>query len=261
LPWCAAGETSAGPERGARPEPCAKAGRCGMMASHGTLPAVAHAEASRPSCRLCGRPGLGAFATIRQQTYWRCQGCEAVLLDESCLLSGPEEHAYYDLHENEVNDPGYRAFVARLGDPMLQRLKPGSQGLDYGCGPGPALATMLGEHGHAVSLYDPFFQPDTAVLERSYDFIICCEVAEHFHRPGEEFARLDRLLRPGGLLGLMTCFRTEDRLFANWHYRHDPTHVVFYREETLRNVAARLGWSCDIPRKDVVIMGKPGATA
>ncbi|MBC7284330.1 class I SAM-dependent methyltransferase [Hoeflea sp.] len=234
-----------------------------MTAAHADLPVLARAEAeaSRPSCRLCGRPGLVAFATIRHQTYWRCEGCEAILLDETCLLSGADEHAYYGLHENDVHDPGYRAFVSRLGDPLLERLKPVSEGLDYGCGPGPALAAILGEHGHRVSLYDPFFHPGTAVLDRSYDFIICCEVAEHFHRPGDEFERLDALLRPGGWLGLMTCFRTDDRLFANWHYRHDPTHVVFYREQTLRSIAARFGWSCAIPRKDVAIMRKPGAAA
>lgn len=231
-----------------------------MTRSQAKVAAIAHGEAKarQPSCRLCERPDLEAFATIEHQTYWRCEGCEALLLDESCLPTRAEELAYYGLHENDVNDPRYRAFVSRLGDPLLECLKARSEGLDYGCGPGPALAAILREHGHAVNLYDPFFHPDAAVLNRSYDFIICCEVAEHFHRPGDEFARLDTLLRPGGLLGLMTCFRTDDRLFANWHYRHDPTHVVFYREETLRTVAARFGWTCDIPRKDVVIMRKPG---
>lgn len=223
--------------------------------------AAAAAKAEAPSCRLCGCPELAVFATLEDRAYWSCEACEAVLLDEACLPTPPDEFAYYRLHENDVDDPRYRSFVSRLGGPLLQRLKPGCEGLDYGCGPGPALAAILGEHGHAVTLYDPFFHPDAAALKRTYDFIICCEVAEHFHRPGDEFARLDTLLRPGGLLGLMTCFRTDDRRFANWQYRHDPTHVVFYREETLRMVAARFGWSCEIPRKDVVIMGKPDVAA
>ena len=39
-----------------------------------------------------------------------------------------------------------------------------------------------------------------------------------------------RLVRPGGWLAVMTCFQTDDARFAGWHYRKDPTHVVFYRE-------------------------------
>ncbi|MBS0543647.1 MAG: methyltransferase domain-containing protein, partial [Proteobacteria bacterium] len=82
-------------------------------------------------------------------------------------------------------------------------------------------------------------------------------VVEHFHHPAEEFARLDALLRPGGWLGIMTCFQTDDARFARWHYRRDPTHVVFYREATFRVIARRHGWVCEIPAKDVVLMCKP----
>lgn len=214
-----------------------------------------------PSCRVCGRPELTPFAFLEGFDYWRCDGCQAVLLDEACLPTRHDELMHYRQHENDASDSRYRAFVSRLGDPLLRRLKPGSEGLDYGCGPGPALAAILREHGHTVSLYDPFFHSEVAALERTYDFVFCCEVAEHFHRPGDEFARLDKLLRPGGWLGLMTCFRTDDRPFAEWHYRRDPTHVVFYQEETLRAVAKRFGWTCEIPRKDVAIMCKPGGAA
>jgi len=67
------------------------------------------------------------------------------------------------------------------------------------------------------------------------------------------------MLHPGGWLALMTCFQTDDARFANWHYRRDPTHVVFYREATFRHIARLLGWQCEIPCKDVVLMQKPGA--
>jgi hypothetical protein len=35
--------------------------------------------------------------------------------------------------------------------------------------------------------------------------------------------------------------------------------VVFYREATFRHIARLLGWQCEIPCKDVVLMQKPGA--
>ncbi len=115
---------------------------------------------------------------------------------------------------------------------------------------------MLREAGHEVALYDPFFAPDAAVLERRYDFITCTEAAEHFHDPAGEFDRFDRMLRPGGWLALMTCFQTDDARFARWHYRRDPTHVVFYRAATFQCIARRFGWQCEVPCKDVVLMRK-----
>jgi hypothetical protein len=58
----------------------------------------------------------------------------------------------------------------------------------------------------------------------------------------------------------MTCFQTEDERFASWHYRKDPTHVVFYKETTFRTIAAQRGWTCEIPAKDVALMHKPKAS-
>lgn len=173
------------------------------------------------------------------------------------MLPPPDaELSEYLLHRNDPDDRGYRGFLGQFTEPLLRRLSPASRGLDYGCGPGPALAAMLREAGHEVALYDPFFQPDLAVLERQYDFITCTEVIEHFHRPCEQFNKLDALLRPGGVLGLMTRFLTDDTDFARWHYRRDPTHVVFYREQTLRQLAVRFGWECEIPRVNVALMSK-----
>lgn len=117
---------------------------------------------------------------------------------------------------------------------------------------------MLREAGHEVALYDPFFAPDPAPLALSWDFVTCTEVAEHFHDPAAEFARLAGMVKPGGWLAVMTCFQTDDARFADWHYRKDPTHVVFYREKTLRWIAARHGFTCEVPVKDVALMRKPG---
>lgn len=188
--------------------------------------------------------------------YGRCDLCEATFLLAHQLPTAERERAEYERHRNEADDAGYLSFLARLSAPLLARLAPAREGLDFGCGPGPVLAGMLRSAGHAVAVYDPFFAPDRSVLQRRYDFVTCTEVVEHFHHPAEEFARLDALLRPGGWLGIMTCFQTDDARFARWHYRRDPTHVVFYREATFRVIARKYGWSCEIPAKDVVLMRK-----
>ena len=208
-------------------------------------------------CPVCGASTTASFGTFNDQKYWRCPRCVATWLDPAHWLSDEAEHAHYLHHENDPDDPDYRRFLSKLADPLLDRLAPECSGLDYGCGPGPALAAMLRETGHDVALYDPFFAPDTTPLARHYDFVTCTEVAEHFHAPAAEFARLRALLAPGGWLAVMTSFQTDDTRFANWHYRKDPTHVVFYRPETFQVLARTLGLSCEIPYKDVVLMQAP----
>lgn len=210
-----------------------------------------------PTCPVCEQAGTHFFADVGGREYWRCGSCATTFLSPAQRPARPDEKSEYDRHCNEIDDAGYRRFLARLADPLLERLSPNSEGLDYGCGPGPALAAMLREAGHRVHLWDPIYQPDTDALDRRYDFITCTEVVEHMHEPAEEFRRLDGLLRPGGLLGVMTTFQTSDARFGDWHYRRDPTHVVFYRESTFAFIADRMGWSMQISRANVTIFHKP----
>lgn len=209
-----------------------------------------------PSCPVCEAPRARHFLLIDSRDYWRCEACQATFLDPAQLPDRSVEQDEYRLHRNDVSDPGYRAFLFRLATPLLARLPPGLSGLDYGCGPGPALAAMLSEAGHRMSVYDPLFRNDPRTLEQRYDFITCTEVAEHFHHPAKEFARLDQLLRPSGTLALMTTFQTDDEAFANWHYRRHASHVVFYREETFHAIAARHGWRGEIPGPNVAFLKK-----
>lgn len=180
----------------------------------------------------------------------------ATFLDPAQRPARGVEHAQYRLHRNAVDDPGYRRFLQPLASAMLQRLPAAVDGLDFGCGPGPALAAMLRAAGHSVALYDPLFAPDPKVLEREYDFISCSEVVEHLHQPAVEFARLGQMLKPGGLLGIMTCFQTDDAAFAGWHYRRDPTHVVFYRSDTFAYLAHQHGWQYELPCPNVALLQK-----
>ncbi|MCM2561686.1 class I SAM-dependent methyltransferase [Lutimaribacter sp. EGI FJ00015] len=210
------------------------------------------------ACPVCTAPAPH-FLQADGYDYFRCPTCQARFLDPVRHPSRDAEKTTYLLHENDPGDPRYRRFLSKLADPLMTRLAPDSQGLDYGCGPGPALAHMLREAGHEVALFDPFFAPDPAPLNRTYDFVTCTEVAEHFHHPASEFDRLFGLVRPGGWLAIMTCFQTDDARFANWYYRKDPTHVVFYREDTFRYLAGRKGWRCEVPIKDVAFMQCPEA--
>jgi len=214
-----------------------------------------------PGCSVCGALITRHFLNVGGQDYRRCDHCLATILNPEDRLPSEKEYAQYLKHKNNSADPGYRKFLLKLANPLLEKLVPGQQGLDYGCGPGPLLARILNEAGHNMSLFDPFFSPYHDLLNRCYDFITCTETLEHFHQPAREFSRFHRMLRPGGWLAIMTCFQTDDARFATWHYRRDPTHVVFYREETLRKIAGNFDWSCEIPVKDIALMQKPSRSA
>ena len=208
-------------------------------------------------CVVCELSPSIPFLTVDGRDYWRCLACLATFLDPAQLPSAEIELAQYKLHRNDPNDAGYRAFLNRVAQPLLARLSPGSRGLDFGCGPGPVLAGMLREAGHAMALFDPFFYPDRDVLNDTYDFITCTEVAEHFHRPAQAFNQLDGMLKPGGWLAVMTTLQVDDAGFANWYYRRDPTHVVFYRQVTLQTIARRFGLDYVYAGQNASLMFKP----
>lgn len=54
----------------------------------------------------------------------------------------------------------------------------------------------------------------------------------------------------------MTTFLTEDKLFENWYYRRDPTHVVFYSQKTFEVIAEQNNWQLEIPAKDIALFCK-----
>jgi hypothetical protein len=172
------------------------------------------------------------------------------------FLAPEHERAEYDLHRNSPGDAGYRRFLSRTYGPMQARLAPRSRGLDFGSGPGPTLSVMFAESGHQMSIYDRFYADDSAVFQRTYDFITATEVVEHLHHPQAELDRLWCCLRPGGLLAIMTKLVIDLQAFSNWHYKNDLTHVCFYSEATFDWLALR--WHAEWVRvdKDVVIFTK-----
>ena len=79
---------------------------------------------------------------------------------------------------------------------------------------------------------------------------------EHLRWPGAELDRLHALLKPGGLLGIMTKRVIDRKRFARWHYIQDPTHVCFFSKATFVWLAAHWGARLDIVDRDVIIIAK-----
>ncbi|ORP14568.1 2-polyprenyl-3-methyl-5-hydroxy-6-metoxy-1,4-benzoquinol methylase [Vibrio cholerae] len=213
-------------------------------------------EVSMYSCPLCHSENSQAYFVDKHRRYFQCQQCALVYVDPEQRLNAEREKGFYDLHQNIPSDEGYRRFLSRVCSPMLDRVPPQSQGLDFGCGPGPTLSLMLEEAGHSMALYDIFYHPDTQVLNRQYDFMTATEVIEHLHDPHRVWQQWLNLVKPGGWIGLMTKMVKDLDAFAGWHYKNDLTHVIFFSRATFQYLAERDQLELEFIGNDVILLRK-----
>ena len=204
------------------------------------------------TCPLCETQQVEHYLKDKRRTFHQCQVCHLVFVDPNYLPSPSQEKQEYSLHQNQFDDPGYRQFLAKVATPLLPRLNGSTKGLDFGCGPGPVLAAMIEEAGHQVTLYDPLFVDEPDALSQKYDFVTCTEAIEHFHQPRKEWEMFMNLLKPNGILAIMTKRVLSKARFANWHYKNDMTHVSFFSEETFHWLAKAYSLELEIISDDVV---------
>ncbi len=189
-------------------------------------------------CPLCGHPSIKLQPIAKRPApYGFCPTCKGIFVSKENHPDPSKERAEYEMHNNDVEDPNYRKFVQPLVELITSRQKREDRGLDFGAGPGPVVSKMLELQGFHMTLYDPYFHPDTVVLERSYDFIVSCEVIEHFYEPAKTFSQLEALLAKGGRLYCRTTLIPDDIEFSRWHYKNEITHVFFYHRETVAWIA------------------------
>lgn len=214
-------------------------------------------SATTLSCPLCSASQISFYHRDNKRQYNICAVCHLVFVSPEFLPSRLQEQQEYALHENSLDDDGYRLFLNRAAEAIADRIQPGMIGLDFGCGPAPLLARMLEERGLVMHTYDPLFCPDDSVLHNTYDIITCTEAIEHFHQPIIEVNQLFRLLRAGGTLLIMTKRVIDVQRFATWHYKNDPTHVCFFSDATFLFLATKHQCDVEFIGNDIVLMQKP----
>lgn len=192
-------------------------------------------------CSLCDTP-TQEYMTFREKRYVQCPTCEAIQMHSNDFITHREEKAHYETHENDVNNVGYQRFVSPIVDAVTSNYTPEQKGLDFGAGTGPVITKLLQDQGYDMTLYDPYFWKNPDALTRQYDFIVSCEVIEHFYCPIKEFTLLKTLLQDKGSIFIMTDLLTDDVKFETWYYKNDPTHVFFYRPQTLEWIQKHLGF-------------------
>lgn len=213
-------------------------------------------EAVMHICPLCSSNQTLFYFEDKDRCYFQCSCCELVFVSQEQILDAVSEKAHYDHHENDPDDQRYRRFLSRLALPLLEKIGADAKGLDFGCGPGPALAHMLREAGHKVALYDIYYQPEKNVLKETYDFLTATEVIEHLRDPKKIWSQWLSLVKPGGWIGIMTKQVTDLEAFACWHYKYDPTHVCFFSRATFHYLAERHKLELEFIGNDVILLRK-----
>lgn len=206
-------------------------------------------------CPLCKFESFSSFCQLRNKIYFHCPKCSIIFLEKKYLLTQEKEKAHYQNHQNSFEDQDYQSFLSQLIEPLSQYISKNSAGLDYGCGPEPVLEMMLKSRGYQAYSFDPYFYPENQLLEMQFDFITCSEVFEHFHHPVKEIERLKNLLKPRGILAIMTSLYRKEIDFKNWSYNIDPTHIVFYQKESFDWIAKKYGFEIlSINHKIIILL-------
>ncbi|GAB5399714.1 MAG: class I SAM-dependent methyltransferase [Aureisphaera sp.] len=182
-------------------------------------------------CPLCKSTNVKQRVDAFQ--FLTCSNCGSVFRNPEDFPNPQKERERYLQHNNNIEDPRYQRFVNPIVEAVVKTFPTTSMGLDFGAGTGPVISKILGDRGYAMHLWDPFFHSDRSVLDKTYDFIVCCEVIEHFHKPYEEFQLMQSLLKPNGTLFCMSELLPGASQFSTWYYKDDPTHVIFYSEQNL----------------------------
>ena len=192
-------------------------------------------------CCLCSNRGR-LFYENRNRLFYKCNNCCAIFLDRTFLPDRKTETLRYHKHNNNANDPGYQKFVEPMVTAIARDFSPHHKGLDFGSGADSAVSKLLKDKKFQVEQYDPYFRIFPELLERTYDYIACCEVVEHFHNPNKEFALLKKLVLSEGKIYCMTTVYNEETDFNTWYYKNDLTHVFFYQRKTFEWIKKEFGF-------------------
>ncbi len=170
------------------------------------------------------------------ENFYRCPECHLVFKDFNNHLNENDEKNRYLLHENDRIDKGYLDFLKKILEPIRLEDFKNKKILDFGSGPHPILSSYLKDLGHDVDSFDKYFS-EIKLSDDSYDLILASEVFEHFREPKIELENILKLLKKGGILGIRTKFLKDHLEYKTWWYKNDPTHIVFYSDDTFNYLA------------------------
>ena len=210
------------------------------------------------NCHICNKVAEEFVDEKTDIHYYHCSECEYIFKSPDYYQSFESQKERYNLHTNDTEDEGYKAYFQRFLDFTLPLVGTSKEALDFGCGESTILSDMLKEAGMDCDYYDPIYHPETLKRDKKYDLIVSTEVFEHLHHPREVFSDLISRLKVRGYLAIQTQFHSnEHKSFKQWYYHHDQTHIVFFRPKTFSVLAELYGYTLIAHNsKNMVILQK-----
>lgn len=194
------------------------------------------------NCLLCNGE-VDLFYKEVNKHYYKCKNCNSVMLDPADYISGEKEKMRYQTHNNDIKDVRYQKFVSPIVDSVKTKYDTSHLGLDFGAGTGPVITSELEKLGYKLNLYDPYFHNYPDNLKINYDYIVVCEVMEHFYNPYAEFEKLSKMLNAEGSIFCMTEIYDDSIDFASWYYKNDDTHVFLYHKKAIEWIKSEFKFS------------------
>ena len=66
------------------------------------------------NCHICNRPTESFVHEKTHITYYHCKCCDSLFPSPECYQDLSEQKERYNLHENDEDDEGYRAYFQRF---------------------------------------------------------------------------------------------------------------------------------------------------
>ncbi len=194
-------------------------------------------------CKICNS-NTTIISHPKFGNYLYCSNCEFISKNNLERLNKEEEKQRYSHHHNSIEDKSYVDYFCKyLNEAVIPYVGEGKKGLDFGSGPSPVLAELLElEFKFKMDIYDYYFSPEKIYNGRKYDLVTSTEVVEHLDDPLEYFDLFSKLLKPKGVLAIMTHFHRNDKThFLEWPYIRDRSHISFYTPKTMEYIANKVG--------------------
>jgi len=217
------------------------------------------------SCQICGSRDQQTYVERAPVRYVRCRQCGLITnADAEALLAEAEEHyaeeTYFGVYSRRF---GQKLRSARRRIDLLRSYQPTGRLLDIGCGLGDTLIAAR-EAGYDASGLDIGAYPvqhcqelgfevrqasvtDTGLAAESFDLVTMWDVLEHIPRTADGLREVARVLKPGGVLGLIVPSGGYLRacLFRNTYQNYRGlwarTHFVYHNSRTLSRVLVSCG--------------------
>ncbi len=206
------------------------------------------------SCIFCFEKNI-IFSKISNREYGLCKVCGGIFVKKTDFISENAQKKRYLLHNNDLNNAGYKKFLENFINPVLEFLKKQNKItlnfsiFDFGSGVKPCLCELLHHYcvngllpsDTQINMYDKFFASEKPFIES--DLCVCLETIEHFENLESDLQNLSNCVKKGGYCAIGTNLVPEATSFEKWWYKEDSTHVCFFTIPALKACLSRVNLS------------------